>query len=330
MAKRKRLTPARLQDSAAPETKSALARPALTTRPPIADVAHDAAASAALSEVAGALTAARSEGRLIQKLPLDAIDPDHLVRDRVALDPAEMQVLVDSISARGQQTAIEVAELDGGGYGLISGFRRYAALRIISAKSPEIDSILAIVRRPDDGADAYLAMVEENEIRSGLSFYERGRIVARAADAGIFADDTAALGALFGAVPRARRSKIKSFVGLVRRLDDVLRFPTALSEKQGLALAKWLNDTPDGGTTLRATLTDSAPETAAQELAILSDAISGTARAAQKHPNPPAEVTLSRGLKLRQLRNGRIEISGPRTADPAYVARLIKTLKALK
>jgi hypothetical protein len=34
--------------------------------------------------------------------------------------------------------------------------------------------------------EAYLAMVEENEIRVGLSFYERARIVARAAEAGVF------------------------------------------------------------------------------------------------------------------------------------------------
>ena len=70
MAKRKRLSPgpilADLPPSQAPETGP--------TRPPIAQVAGAAAEEAGLTEVARALTEAREEGRLIQKLPLSAIE----------------------------------------------------------------------------------------------------------------------------------------------------------------------------------------------------------------------------------------------------------------
>ena len=45
--------------------------------------------------------------------------------------------------------------------------------------------------------DAYVAMVEENEIRVGLSFYERARIAAKSVEAGVYPDDRAALRALF-------------------------------------------------------------------------------------------------------------------------------------
>ena len=117
MAKRKRLTPARLPDGpqvdvAASEVSPSDESGALETktmfprypngvykspkRPPIADVAHDAAASAALSEVVQTLTEARNEGRLIQRLPLDAIDADYLVRDRMAVNADEMTTLMEA------------------------------------------------------------------------------------------------------------------------------------------------------------------------------------------------------------------------------------------
>ncbi len=137
MAKRKRLTPTPTlgaglaRPAPAQEVKSAqaLTRGLGSVRPPIADVAHDAASANALSEVVQTLTDARSEGRLIQRLPLHLIDADHLVRDRLSADAEEMGVLKDSIRQRGQQTAIEVVALEDGRYGLISGWRRLGALR---------------------------------------------------------------------------------------------------------------------------------------------------------------------------------------------------------
>ena len=73
MAKRKRLSAAQT-DYLPPqsgETRGALS-PAtgLAADPPIAQVAREAAATAALQEVAAELSTARAEGRLIQSLPL--------------------------------------------------------------------------------------------------------------------------------------------------------------------------------------------------------------------------------------------------------------------
>lgn len=231
MAKRKRLTRARLDEATPVET--ALPRGVAGGRPPIADVAHDAAASAALTEVAQTLTEARSEGRLVQKIPLFQIDETYLVRDRMAADPGEMAVLMDSTRARGQQTAIEVTPLGGDRFGLISGWRRLNALRdlLLNTKDAKFDTILAISRNLDQAGNTYVAMVEENEIRGGLSFYERARIVAHATDKGVYHTDRLALAALFRPVARAKRSKIGAFVRIVRALDDVLLFPTALTEK---------------------------------------------------------------------------------------------------
>ena len=183
MAKRRRLDPVPQVDLAAPEQKSAL--PPIGA--PIARVAQDTAREAAFEELRSALTEARAEGRLIQKLPLDAVHLDHLLRDRIALDEAALVPLMESLRARGQQVPIEVTALGEGRFGLIAGWRRMAALKRLHAETGEarFATVLALLRSPETAGDAYLAMVEENEIRLGLSHYERARIVLRAVEAGV-------------------------------------------------------------------------------------------------------------------------------------------------
>ena len=302
MAKRKRLTPANLatrhDDGAAPETKSAIAAPpgrVFQTRAPIADVAHDASASAALSEIAQTLTDARAQGRLIQHLPLDAIDADYLVRDRMAVDADDMATLIESLRVRGQQTAIEVTALEGGRYGLISGWRRLTALRQMQSQNSQTDSVLAIIRTPADASEAYLAMVEENEIRVGLSYYERARIVARAVDRGVYTKDRLALSALFHAASRPKRSKIGSFLRIVRALDDHLKFPTALTERTGLALAQALEaDAAMQGHVIAAldAATITTPEAETLVLSgMLSGMLSGAAPTAPKPEKPLTKLS---------------------------------------
>ncbi|AVW93587.1 hypothetical protein DA792_21340 (plasmid) [Celeribacter baekdonensis] len=199
MAKRKRLTPARPDvtslgggvepnpaeiESKAPETKSmfplGVARPA--PRPPIAQVAGEAAVSAALTELTETVARARAEGRIVELLALSDVDKGHLVRDRVHVQSEDLDALKSSLLTRGQQTPIEVVDRGTGvspRYGLISGWRRLLALSEIEA-----DQVLAIVRQPKTSSDAYVAMVEENEIRADISFYERARIVVKALEQG--------------------------------------------------------------------------------------------------------------------------------------------------
>lgn len=238
MAKRKRLTPPRedFLTEAATAPKAALA--------PIAQVVGDAAGIAGAQEMADALNAARSEGRLLLNLPLDDVDPAYLVRDRLAANDAEMEELCASLKARGQQMPIEVAELGAGRYGLISGWRRLSALKRLRDETREqrFETILARVTAPADASQAYLAMVEENEVRAGLSYYERARIVVKAVEAGVFQDEKDALRSLYAAASRAKRSKIKSFVGVVRALDTGLQYPVAIGERLGLELARRLTE----------------------------------------------------------------------------------------
>ena len=344
MAKRKRLTPTPtlgggvIRPAPAPEVKSAqaLTRGLGSVRPPIADVAHDAASTNALAEVAQTLTEARSEGRLIQRLPLHLIDADHLVRDRLSADAEEMAVLKESIRQRGQQTAIEVVALDDGRFGLISGWRRLGALRdlLFETKEPAFETVLAIVRTPSDAADAYVAMVEENEIRVGLSFYERARIVARAVDKGVFRSDRVALAQLFAAVSRSKRSKINQFLTIVRQLDQGLKYPTDLTERTGLSLVQALEADESLAQRLMRALMTEPDRTAEREAQIIGRTMASTGPAAplitgerpRKHSEPE---TLCEGLVLWVEKDGTFRLTGPALDNRLFVSRLMAALRDL-
>ena len=327
---RRRLTlpdPERLAAAApampAPETKSMFPP---VGAPPIARVAGDSAASAALAEMAGEMARARDEGRMILTLPLEAVDEAYLVRDRLAADPEDLAALMQSIAARGQQVPVEVVALEPGRYGLITGWRRLTALRRLAAEhpaEPRFARVLAVQRRPETAADAYLAMIEENEIRVGLSYYERARIVARAAERGVFPDTAAALSHLFATASRAKRSKIGSFLRLHGALDDALRFAAAIPERLGLALVKALDTDPGLAERLRRRLAAAAPATPDEELALLAAALKRPAKAAPADQVWAEQVT--RGVHMSVAR-GRIVLEGP-DVTALLQARLLTWLR---
>jgi ParB family transcriptional regulator, chromosome partitioning protein len=299
MAKRKRLS----FDGLGLETKSMPAPPPFmgqggpSRSAPIAQVASDAAASAALQALTAELEEARASGRLILRLALDQIDAAHLTRDRLRAGAEEMEDLIASLRARGQQMPIEVSALEDGRFGLISGWRRLQALRHLSDETgaPEFASVLAIVRAPETLAHAYRAMVEENEIRAGISYYERARIAALAAEAGVYPDARAAIAGLFAAASRAKRSKIASFLLIWQHLDARLRFGPAISERLGLALAKAIDADPDFARRLSDRLRKAQLETAAEEVALLEKALAGKDMGAPAGPvsGPPADPVVA-------------------------------------
>ncbi len=246
------------------------------TRPPVASVAAGSAAEAALREVSDELTRLREEGRMVLRLPLAAIDAGHLLRDRLISDPEEMAALSDSLRSHGQRMPIEVSELAPGRYGLISGWRRLNALRALAEAEPErFGHVLALVRRPETAAESYIAMVEENEIRAGLSYWERARLVLRATEAGVFEDERAALRRLFASASRAKRSKIGSFTRLVRDLEPALRFPADLPERLGLALVQGLEQDSTLKGRIETVLQRKVPADAAAEQAALAATLRG-------------------------------------------------------
>jgi ParB/RepB/Spo0J family partition protein len=314
MAKRKRLGPAALVSDAAetparaPEIKAG--RPG--AGPPIAQVAGASAAEAALRELSDELDAARAEGRLVQTFALDAIEAGHLKRDRMVADAEEMAALKASIAERGQQVPVDVVDLGQGRYGLISGWRRLQALCELQAETGEArySEIRAVLRRPASAAEAYLSMVEENELRVGLSYYERAQVAARAVEANVFDGTHEAIAALFPTASKAKRSKIASFVKVYHGLGDVLRFPWEIGERLGLRLAQALAD--GQGACLRAALEAAAAQNAEAETAVLTR----TLDVAKKGSNPSSKVAhaFAGGVELTQSRGG-LRLSGPGVDD---------------
>ncbi len=313
MAKRKRLSPiATLAD--APEVGPGSGAPA--RRAPIAEIAGDAAARAALSEISEAMETARAEGRLIQALPLDAVEAGHLLRDRIPVEDEDSAALVESLRARGQQVPIEVRDMGpehpGQRYGLISGWRRLMALRKLHGETGEdrFATVLAVLRLPEGAAEAYVAMVEENEIRVGLSYYERARVAARAAEAGVFEDSAAAIRALFASASKAKRSKIQSFVRIYEGLDDWLTNPAAIPERLGLRVAKALD--AGGRKAVIGALEMAAAADAEAELAALTRGVAKVEGGGSKPggTSSTAAPEVIPGVRLKRGRSG-LTLSGP-------------------
>ena len=299
--------------------------------PPIARLAGESAAAAALAGLTDEIAAARDGGRLIQDLPLGVVDADYLIRDRLEAgrdgraadaasedeDEGDLAPLVASLRARGQQVPVEVVATGDGRYGLISGWRRLTALGRLHAEAPgdpRFATVQAILRRPETAAEAYLAMVEENEIRASLSYYERARIVARAAEAGVFPDEATALARLFAAASRPKRSKIGSFLRLHAALDGHLRFASSIPERLGLALVRALDAEPAAAARLRDRLRKTPPDTPAAERATL-------ARTLRPRPGPspgPAPSAVPAPGSPPDHASGPTPIPAPgRTSTPA-------------
>lgn len=249
------------------------AKPVVGVRPPIAQVAGEAAALSqpvAPTDRADAerFRRAESEGRIIDDIPLTQIDADELTRDRAALDAEAMEELKASIAAYGVRTPVEVFRLESGRFGLLSGYRRLKAVQDISGENAVIRAIVRDVLRV---SDAYVTMVEENEVRSNLSHYERGRIAVLAARQGAYVDTSAAVAALFASGSKAKRSKIRSFAAIHEELGDVLHFPTALGERLGLRISNALK--AGHGEALRRVLVEFAVKDANEEARVLVEAL---------------------------------------------------------
>ena len=290
---------------------------------PIAQVSAEAARTAEPGDVAARVAvaetradaaswrAAQGEGRVVERLALDVIEAEHLVRDRVSWDRDEMDELKASLCANGLRLPIEVTPLADARFGLISGWRRVAAFKALRAEGKTgFETIAAIVRPPRDAGAAYAAMVEENEIRAQLTPYERGRIAAVTAGQGAFAGIEDAVAGLYAASSKAKRSKIRSFALVHEELGDLLSFPTALSERGGLRLATAIRD--GWGERLRAALATGMGVDPAEEWAQLEAVLAEYE--AEQRPEP-ARGGRPRKAPRRRVREGEIALANGITME---------------
>ncbi|KIN70374.1 ParB-like nuclease [Sulfitobacter donghicola DSW-25 = KCTC 12864 = JCM 14565] len=311
-------------------------------RAPIAQIAGDAASVAAFEALRAELDNATREGRIIRALPLGQVLETYLIRDRQHTAQEDIDALYQSIQARGQQAPIEVVMIENG-FGLISGWRRLQALRALYANTGEarFATVHALIRQPAAQADAYMAMVEENEIRANLSFYERARVTVQTLRAGVFETDKEALQGLFASVSFSKRSKIKSFMPVVEALDEVLQSPQDIPERLGLALSKLLGGDAQAAAQLRAQLRE-AHASGGSEREVLEAAVTSQMKSVRPSEIPledtgpkeevsvtlpalPRQGALGEGLEML-ARDGRVVVQGT-AVNSAFVARLEAFLK---
>lgn len=194
--------------------------------------------------LAHAFVKAQSQGLMMQRIGLGAVRTTKLTRDRGDLDPGELQELCDSILAIGLSNPIRV-ERSGDGFELVQGLRRLSAFFQLDAAHPGqgYDAIPAVVMEPGETLDMlYRRMVDENLIRSDVSFAEMARLAqAYAADPETAArDPDAAVDVLFGSAGKQKRSYIRGFARLLDMVGGSLRHAHALPRALGLALRKEL------------------------------------------------------------------------------------------
>lgn len=356
MAKRRKLEAPSAEDLSRIEAELADGGPArLSPAAPIAQVAAESAgafdprpaearaANARDRADAERLRDAEGRGLVMLELPVDDIDADALVRDRMVLDVEEMGELKKSIVRGGLRLPIEVFPSPEGAkkpYGLLSGYRRLQAMRELRAVSPEpkFDTIKAVIRDPAAMGGTFAAMVEENEIRASLSHYERGRIAVIAVQQGAFVNAEEAVSALFPTASKAKRSKIRSFAVIFEELGDMLSFPDLIKEREGLKLAAALRDGAEGR--LRAALADTVPETPEEEAALIEAALaqlappkSDPARGGRprKSVGEGPSVALKTGITLQAEEDGKgwlIRLRGKRV-DRELVETAMRELEYL-
>lgn len=163
----------------------------------------------ALPVLASASAAAVDEANLVRKIALqDIVDSPYQPRKRY--DETKIQLLGETLLARGQDEAIVVRRLASGKFELISGHRRTRAARLIGWS--EIDARV----RPLSDREAELATLTSNESNEELSTYERAKAYQEALDRG-FANDQKGVASLFGCSQ-----------GRVSQCLSLLQFPTPI------------------------------------------------------------------------------------------------------
>ncbi len=235
------------------------------------------------------------------------IDDTALIRDRTTLDPEALESLQISLLAEGLRQPVEVWALreptQTRQYGLISGLRRLTAFRNLAGINPSFDTIPAFMRSPADLPAAMAAMVTENEIRTQITPWEKGALIVSATKAQIFPTIDTAIAALFPAVSRQTRNRLRNYADVVDELGDALATPHLLTGQQIDRLAAALR----GGLTalihhiLLEKRVKALPEQWAALLPTLNEALSPETDASGKTPGRPRRMMrLHQGLIIRR------------------------------
>lgn len=214
-------------------------------------------------------------GLIVDLIPLDAIDTQKLVRDRVPAADVELAELVQSIRDIGLSNPIRVEPGSDGRFELIQGWRRLSAYRHLLEETGDSETWgripAGIVARGDALEQLYRRMVDENMVRKDISFAEMAQLALHyALDPETAENDPdRAVAILFKSAGYQKRSYIRNFIPLVQALGEVLIYPQEIPRALGLALAQRLEDVPGLAAAIAAELKDWDTRSAKEELDVL-------------------------------------------------------------
>ncbi|WP_323768575.1 ParB/RepB/Spo0J family partition protein [Marinovum sp.] len=185
----------------------------------------------------------KREGLITDRVPLDAVVTDKLMRDRAPGEDEELDELICSIREIGLSNPLRVEARGDGRYELIQGMRRLLAFRALHAQTgaAEFATIPVGIVPPDSALHtSYRRMVDENLIRKDISFAEMASLARRYAEdpQNGCADVSEAVSVLFKSASDQKRSYIRAFAELLLRLEKLLEHPTRIPRNLGVDLKR--------------------------------------------------------------------------------------------
>jgi ParB family chromosome partitioning protein len=147
-------------------------------RGPVSGITKSLGAITEKVERAEAIERQLAEGEIVVEIDPVLIDSS-FVKDRLAIEPADLHSLVEQMRDHGQQVPILVRPHpeDRGRFQLAYGHRRVAASRILERK------VKAVVRNLTD-EQLVVSQGQENNSRADLSYIERSLFAARLEEGG--------------------------------------------------------------------------------------------------------------------------------------------------
>ena len=215
----------------------------------------------------------KREGLVVDRIPLDKVVSERLLRDRKAGPDDELSELKTSIREVGLSNPIRVEAREDGSYELVQGMRRLQACRELLAETGEAGfaTIPAGIGTLDKPQASYRRMVDENLIRKDISFAEMATLARRyAEDPANDCDGVdAAVAVLFKSASYTKRSYIRAFASLLAQLDKCLAFPQEIPRNVGVELKRKLDSEPGRAGAVSSALLAEPERDAAREVAIL-------------------------------------------------------------
>ena len=213
----------------------------------------------------------KSDGLVIDLIPLDAVISEKLARDRMDTQDEDLSELIASIEEIGLSNPIRVQKRTDGRYELVQGYRRLSAYRALlgsTGGSEVYSSIPAAVIVADEEIEVlYRKMVDENLVRKDISFAEMATLALKyASDPATGCDDPEkAVAILFKSAGYQKRSYIRSFIGLMERVGGAIKHPAEISRALGLELRKRIDADGSVAAQIESDLMAAGPNRLAEE-----------------------------------------------------------------